>query len=225
MKKHILLFILLSLLSFIQIVWGQTSVTYSSSDTWICPDGVTTVTVECWGGGGPGGNGKGTSGGRTGIGGGGAGGAYAKSTISVTPGTSYTVTVGAQQTVAFAGNPSWFGSTSTVFAAGGANGLSGIASSSSDNFGARGTGSLGSSIGTVLFKGGNGFQTTSNSSSPGGGGSAGNASDGNSATDNNGAGSCNGRKCGWKWSGRKQSGRIRRRCARWRRRWCLGNNN
>jgi len=168
------------------MVWGQASVTYSSSDTWICPAGVTTVSVECWGGGGPGGNGKGFLG-RTGMGGGGAGGAYARSTINVTPGTSYTVTVGAQQASGLQGNPSWFSSSSTVFAEGGAQGNPGTATISSNKFGTGGTGSKSSSIGTVTFKGGDGYTSSSTTVSTGGGGSAGNASNGISATSATGA--------------------------------------
>ena len=186
MKKHLLLFTLLTLLAFKQMVWGQASVTFDSSGTWICPAGVTSVSAECWGGGGPGGNGTGF---RifSGIGGGGAGGAYARSTISVTPGTSYTVTVGAQLASGSNGNPSWFGSASTVFAEGGAKGNSGTATIASNNFGTGGTGSKSSSIGTVTFQGGNGFSTNNAAQSAGGGGSAGNASNGNSATSKTGA--------------------------------------
>ncbi len=56
--------------------------------TWTVPSGVTTVRVEAWGGGGKGGDAP-----RYRAGGGG-GGAYSASTISVTPGTTYTVIVG-----------------------------------------------------------------------------------------------------------------------------------
>jgi hypothetical protein len=76
---------------------------YASSANWTCPVGVTTITVELWGGGGGGGGGCGNCNntgcstfygpvGRTG-GNGGAGG-YIKSIISVTPGTIYAITVG-----------------------------------------------------------------------------------------------------------------------------------
>ena len=72
--------------------------TFSTTGPWTCPVGVTSVTAECWGGG--------ANGGSyfayiefpnvyTFCGGGGGGGAYArKRGIPVTPGNSYTVTVG-----------------------------------------------------------------------------------------------------------------------------------
>ena len=70
------------------------SQTYSTagSYSWTCPVGVTSVTVECIGGGGRGFLYEyGTSDG----GGGGGGGGYAKSVRSVTPGSSYSLYVGA----------------------------------------------------------------------------------------------------------------------------------
>ncbi len=185
MKKHFQSFLSVIFLISTCVLWGQTSVKFTSSSTWQCPTGVDSVTVECWGGGGPGGNGKAASGGN-GIGGGGAGGAYVRSTISVTPGNTYAVTVGASRTFATSGNPSWFGSTSTVYAQGGANGLSGISNNGSNKYGVGGTASSGSSIGTVVFKGGNGYTPTTTASA-GGGGSAGDASNGNSATNSSGA--------------------------------------
>ena len=61
--------------------------------TWLCPAGVYSLQVECWGGGGSGGGGA--SGGTGKAGGGGAGGSYVKNTsVTVVPGTTYTVTVG-----------------------------------------------------------------------------------------------------------------------------------
>ena len=65
---------------------------YSSSGNFDVPAGVTSITVEAWGGGG-GGGGRANSG--AGGAGGGGGGAYARGTIPVTPGQSYSVTVGA----------------------------------------------------------------------------------------------------------------------------------
>jgi hypothetical protein len=61
--------------------------------TWTCPAGVTSVQVEAWGAGG-GGGGCTNAAGRSG--GGGGGGSYVKNTsVAVTPGTTYTVKVGA----------------------------------------------------------------------------------------------------------------------------------
>jgi hypothetical protein len=61
--------------------------TFTSSTTWICPPGVTSVEALVVAGGGPGGGDQG--------GGGGAGGLSYISSFAVTAGTSYTVTVGA----------------------------------------------------------------------------------------------------------------------------------
>jgi hypothetical protein len=60
-------------------------VTFTSSGTFIVPEGVTSITVELIGAGG-----NGASNG----GGGGGGGAYARGTFSVTPGTSYSMVIG-----------------------------------------------------------------------------------------------------------------------------------
>ncbi len=91
--------------------------------TFTVPPGVTTIIVECWGAGGAGG---GSSASTVRGGGGGAGGAYARKTLSVVPGTNYAVTVGGittgGTTAGPAGNPSWFGNASTVYAQGGAGG-------------------------------------------------------------------------------------------------------
>lgn len=58
------------------------------TDTWVCPPGVTSVFVECWG--------SGSSGGVSGLGtgAGGGGGSYARKLVAVTPGNSYNVTWG-----------------------------------------------------------------------------------------------------------------------------------
>ncbi len=67
---------------------AQTTVTYtlSGTSTFTVPTCVTSVTVQCWGGGG---------GGASNNGGGGGGGAYSSSTLTVTPGLTYTFNVGA----------------------------------------------------------------------------------------------------------------------------------
>ena len=68
--------------------------TFTSSTTWTCPVGVTSIQVECWGAGGAGGSAStATSSGNRSGGGGGAG-SYVKKTIAVVPGTAYTITVG-----------------------------------------------------------------------------------------------------------------------------------
>ena len=86
---------------------GQQAFTSSGSHSWVAPDGVTSVCVVCVGAGGQ------NPSTNKGLGGGGLG--Y-KNDISVNPGSSYTVVVGAQ------GNPggdSYFINTSTVKGGGG----------------------------------------------------------------------------------------------------------
>jgi hypothetical protein len=65
----------------------------SGSYTWTAPTNVTKVLVQVWGGGGGGTNFDCSVDNQCGSGGGGGG--YAESIISVTPGTSYNITVGA----------------------------------------------------------------------------------------------------------------------------------
>lgn len=141
------------------------SVTYNTPGTytWICPPGVTSVTVECWGGGGRGG--ERTTGNNVALAGGG-GGAYSRSVISVTPGASYTINVAAGSSSTSAGGDSWFGSSSTVMAKGG--------NSVANNSNTPGIGGLASaSIGTFRYNGGNGATGTGGSFGGGGGSSAG----------------------------------------------------
>ena len=83
------------------------------SGTFTCPDGVTSIDIDCMGAGG---------GGSVNVGAGG-GAAYAGSTgVSVTPGTSYTITVGTSA-INTDGGDSSFGST--VIAKGGLSGTNG----------------------------------------------------------------------------------------------------
>ena len=70
------------------------------SGIWTCPEGVTSMTIECWGGGGAGGsalsipNATSSSYRANVIGGGGAGGSYAAITITNPTAGDYTYTVG-----------------------------------------------------------------------------------------------------------------------------------
>lgn len=143
---------------------------FTATGTWLCPPGCSTVTVECWGGGGGGSGDNNTGASRAG-----GGGAYSKANaVAVVPGTIYTVTVGAggpggggAPTNGTAGGDTWFSTSGTVLAKGGAGGV---------HAGAAGAGgAAGSGIGDVKFSGGNG-----GSVSPfrGGGGGAGDAADG-----------------------------------------------
>jgi hypothetical protein len=157
---------------------GERVYTTAGSDTFTVPAGVTSVTVEVWGGGGGGG---GRSSSRSGGAGGGGGGAYAEGTVSVTPGESYTVMVGAGGAGGPTGNndgddgeDSWFGSPSTVLACGGEGGEGGTSGD-----GGRG-GRASDSEGSVRYSGGDGADGT-NSRSGGGGGGAGDSEDGEDA--------------------------------------------
>jgi len=138
--------------------------TSPGSFTFTVPQGVTSIIVECIGGGGKGGNATGFGfRAQFAVAGGGAGGSYAKKTISTTPGTSYTVVVGASQNGSGAlrgltGNPSYFASgvTNLVYAPGGQGG--GHQENERDYVavGKAGYGSTSGSIGDVLYRGGNG---------------------------------------------------------------------
>ena len=157
------------------------NIAYTASGTWTCPPGVTSVTVECWGGGGAGG---GATVNNT-CGGGGAGGSYATSTISVIPLTPYTITVGATKSGATtgtnSGNPTWFGSTTTVYANGGIGG--GPSATASTN-GIAGIAVTTGNVGTTTYKGGDGTvgNYTSGVAGGAGGGGAGSTGQGNSAS-------------------------------------------
>jgi len=150
--------------------------TFTTSGTWVAPAGVTSVTVEAWGGGGGGQNG----GAHPGAGGG--GGAYARKEVSVTPGNSYTVTIGAGGGEAQDGGDSWFSSTGTVLADGGYF--------TSGSSGSKGAGGLASaSVGDVTYSGGSGGARPGAGTNPGGGG-------GGSATASGaGGGGGNGSSC------------------------------
>lgn len=137
----------------------------TGAGSWVAPAGVSSVIVEAWGAGG-GGGGANTTG--SGGGGGGGGGEYAKSTLAVTPGNSYSYGVGAGGAAGSAGgnggtggNTSFTGDAAvTVTAHGGAGGTQRAAIG-----GASGAGGSGSTA-TTHFAGGNGAagsgkQTTS----------------------------------------------------------------
>lgn len=120
---------------------------YNSSTVWTCPSGVTSIKAECWGGGGTGGGTDGKNGG-----GGGGGGEYAaEATLAVTPGRTYTVSVGgpgqvstfAGDTVTVTANPGGNASTSTAGAGG-----TGSTNTAHFNGGAGGAGSAHQNGGT-----------------------------------------------------------------------------
>ncbi|POY38062.1 hypothetical protein C3L50_12365 [Flavobacterium alvei] len=166
MKKNTLFtktFLTLGLLLTTYLGYGQSPKTYSSSGTFTVPAGVTSVTVQAWGGGGKGGS---RTSGTNGYGGGG-GGAYASSAVTVNAlNAPYTVTVGTGATTTAAGNDSWFSTTGTVLAKGG--------QSVADNATTGATGGLASaSIGTTKFNGGTGVSGVAGTYGGGGGSSAG----------------------------------------------------
>lgn len=163
--KHLKVFIfILSGIFFGFIAKSQVSETYNSAGTinWVCPAGVTSVTVECWGGGGGGADAN------NGIGGGGGGGgAYAKTTnIAVTGGTTYSIVVGRGGT-----SDGLISATSTTF------GLTTVVAdygrSATGNPGAVGGSDL-NSTGEFKYSGGTGGSgINADDVSGGGGGSAG----------------------------------------------------
>lgn len=121
---------------------GQIAYTIPGTYTWICPSNVTTVHALCIGAGGSGANG---------VGGGGGGGTAYKNNISVTPGNSYTVVVGAAGTAGsggIAGN-SYFINTTTVAGGGGAGATGGRSGGGyvGDGGGNGGNGGLGAGAG------------------------------------------------------------------------------
>ena len=173
-----------------------TTIVYTANSTFNVPAGVTSVTVEAWGGAGGGGRARG----RPSTGGGGAGGAYARKVVVVTPLGSYTVTVGAggiggngtgtETQHGRPGNPSWFGTTNTIFAQGGARGLSD--GNVANGNGLPGSGSSALSVGDLVYRGGNGSQglhtSVSGYSGAGGGGAGSTGNGGDAAAGTGGSG-------------------------------------
>jgi hypothetical protein len=179
--------ILLLVFSFFLILVGweaygqvQTLSPTGTTQTFTVPAGVTSITVEVWGGGGRGGSRS-----SNGYGGGGGGGAYSRSVLAVTPGQVITYFVGFGSLSEQAGEDSWFLSNTTVMAKGG-----NTAPENSTTGAAGGAASAG--YGTFTRSGGNGANAniTTNPTFWGGGGgsSAGIAANGNNASSqNNGA--------------------------------------
>jgi hypothetical protein len=144
---------------------------FATTGTWTCPAGVTSVTVEAWGGGGGGGGG-----GAAACGYGGGGGAYSKTNaISVTPGNNYTVTVGIAGTAGAStptdggtGGDSGFSDNSQILAKGGSGGQYGGGS-----IGVGIGGASASGVGDIKTSGGNGGTGYAGSVYAGGGGGSG----------------------------------------------------
>lgn len=198
--------------------WTQDA-TFSSSNTWVAPVGVTCVTINAWGAGGGGGGSNSTN-----SSGGGGGGAFVSASVKVIPGQTYTITIGAGGTGGVSGSLSNGGNGGvTTFkdnlnvikiqAAGGQGGqgnTKGTGAATSGNIpvglgfkGGDGFGGLGSSTGGGAGGGGGG--TTANGNAPlttnnatkmtgGLGGTVGGGKGGNGATNANApnAGAANG---------------------------------
>lgn len=164
------------------VSFAQVTDVYTSNSNWTCPAGVTTVTVQCWGGGGAGGSisfSAYATPNNSAAGGGGAGGAYAEKVVSVTPGNVYTVTVAAAQNTSGAvGNDTWFNTSGTVIAKGGAGGQN----VTSQTNGSGGVGSTSGSIGDVVRAGGNGAVGNRGGTGGAGGGGAGSTGSGGNAS-------------------------------------------
>ena len=167
--------LLFALLVFLYSITGFSQVFDTpGTSTYTVPSGVYSITVEVWGAGGSGGDRS-----NNGYTGGGGGGAYARSTLTTSPGTIYNLSVGAGSVSFQPGQDSWFGSASNVMAKGGQS----VANNNSN--GASG-GSATTSVGTTKFVGGNGANGTT-SRSGGGGSSAGPTANGTNATNDSGA--------------------------------------
>jgi hypothetical protein len=194
--KQISLFVLFLILS---IVFAQAQVTdtYTASGTWLCPPGVVSVTVECWGGGGAGG---GTSANSQDGGGGGAGGTYVQKVVAVVPGNTYTVTVGkggaGANSAGVTGGASWFSTAGTVYAQGGAGGDAPNGGTANG-----GLGSITLSIGTIRYAGGNGANGNNTLSGGGGGGAGTTGAGGNASGTTGGTGTT-------LWGGDGANGRV-----------------
>ena len=159
---------------------GQALFSTTGSHTWTAPSNVTSVSVVCIGGGGCGGQEE-TGSGDDGPGGGGGGLAYA-TYISVVPGTTYNLYVGAGGTFSSAnesldGEDSWFISSSTLNGGGG-KGISPTDAGSTNGLyptGYIGGGAGGTSTGSARSGGGSGGNggRSNDQYHPGGGGGAG----------------------------------------------------
>lgn len=158
-------------------LWGQSQTLTANTAGdyfWVCPNGITSITVSCYGGGGAGTR----AGSNNTPAGGGGGGAFSSSTISVIPGTTYGIRVGAggaSANPAGAGGDSWFGSASTVMAKGGS------ANANSVLTGASG-GQASASVGTTKYSGGNGGTGSGTNAGAGGGGAGPTNNGGNGGT-------------------------------------------
>ena len=168
------------------------TITNAGSTNWICPAGVSSVQVDCWGGGGAGGSAMRVNTGNV-FGGGGAGGCYAKKlSVPVTPGTNYTFSIGAggasltnDFATASGGDTIFTGDGGvSVIAKGGGGGQSRTNLTTSGVIGAGGTNNTAACIGDLGVAGGAGAagKTSPARSGGGGGGGAGDNAGGGDAS-------------------------------------------
>jgi hypothetical protein len=170
------------------------TLTTPGANSWIIPDGVSSLAIQAWGGGGAGGT---ASAARTNTnntqarGGGGAGGGFASTTFVVTPGQTLNYSVGAggiapAQAISN-GTDSTAGSdttasidTTNIVTARGGNGGKNVRSLNSNISGTGGTAPIDNYLGTTTYLGGSGATSNSNGTG-GGGGSAGSTGTGGTA--------------------------------------------
>lgn len=168
----------------ITVLGPQSDITTTGSvEAWVAPENVTSIEVETWGGGGRGAT---VTTNNTG-GGGGGGGGYSRSRLTVNPGTTYYVNVGAGSTTTAAGGDSWFSTTNVT---GGslvrAKGGNSVGNSATGATGGISANTSGNAIGDVRYAGGNGA-IASGTNGGGGGSSAGRSANGATATSVTGA--------------------------------------
>jgi len=149
---------------------------FTTNTDWVIPAGVTSITVEAWGGGGGGAGGAEVN---KECGGGGAGSQYAKKTMAVSVGTTYSVTIGIGGTsngsgAGAAGHDTIFGS-SDVVAKGGAGGQPPTTYTG-------GVGTTTAGVGDTIYAGGSGADGTAVTTGGGGGGGAGTTGAGGNAS-------------------------------------------
>jgi hypothetical protein len=109
-KTRFLLSLILCVASYTTNAQSPSVFTYTGTNqTWICPQGVTSIQVEAIGGGGAGVSSTNNNGF---VGGGGGGGAYARrNSITVVPGTTYTISATA---IGIGGSPTTTGGVSSA---------------------------------------------------------------------------------------------------------------
>lgn len=160
-----------------QVVAEQAVFTRTGPNTWTCPPGVTTIAGYLWGGGAAGGAGAG----------GGGGGAYTEGNLAVTPGNTYTFTVGAggtpntgklskDQAARHGGDTVLRGDTAALHAEGGSSPVTGGTPGGAG-------GVIFTSANTTLSRAGGNGGNSPGSAGGGGGGSGSNLGNGNRGGD------------------------------------------